>query len=126
MDHIRLAVRIPDNRRPTHAGEMLLNLFLEPLGMSQTELAKRIGVSYVRVNELVNGKRGITPDTALRLGRLLNTGPEFWLNHQLRWDMWHALHAPAMAEIEKIEPMPKGRIYEEGEDDDHAEALAAD
>lgn len=93
--------------------------------MTQSELARRIGVSYVRVNELVNGKRGITPDTALRLGRLFNTGPEFWLNHQLRWDMWHALHSPAMAEIEKIEPMPKGRIYDEGEDDE-AEPLAAD
>jgi addiction module HigA family antidote len=104
---------------------MLLEEFLKPLGMTQAELAKRIGVSYVRINELVNGKRGITPDTALRLGRLFNTGPEWWLNDQLRWDMWHALHSPAMAEIEKIEPMPKGRIYETGEDDE-AEPLAAD
>jgi antitoxin HigA-1 len=126
MESIQLAVRIPTHRRPFHAGEMLRDEFLEPLGMSQTELARRIGVSYVRINELVNGKRGITPDTALRLGRLFNTGHEFWLNQQLRWDMWHALHSPAMAEIEKIEPMPKGRIYEEGEDDDFAEPLAAD
>jgi antitoxin HigA-1 len=125
MESIKLAVRIPTHRRPTHAGEMLLEEFLKPMGLSQSELAKRIGVSYVRVNELVNGKRGITPDTALRLARLFRMSPEFWLNHQLRWDMWHALHSPAMAEIEKIEPMPKGRIYEEGEDDE-AEPLAAD
>ncbi len=125
MESIRLGVRIPSHRCPSHAGEFLREEFLDPWGLTQSELARRIGVSYVRVNELVNGKRGITPDTALRLGRLFNTGPEFWLNHQLRWDMWHALHSPAMAEIEKIQPMPKGRIYEEGEDD-QAEALAAD
>lgn len=125
METIKLAVRLPANRPPIHPGEMLLEEFLKPYGMTQSELAKRIGVSYVRVNELVNGKRGVTPDTALRLGRLFNTGPEFWLNDQLRWDMWHALRSPAMAEIEKIEPMPKGRTYEEGEDDE-AEPLAAD
>lgn len=126
MEMIKLAVRLPANRSPIHPGEMLLEEFLKPLEMTQAELAKRIGVSYVRVNELVNGKRGITPDTALRLGRLFNTGPEFWLNDQLRWDMWHALHSPAMAEIEKIEPLPEGRIYEEGEDEADAQPLAAD
>lgn len=127
METIKLAVRLPTARPPIHPGEMLLEEFLKPLGMTQAELAKRIGVSYVRVNELVNGKRGITPDTALRLGRLFGTGPEWWLNDQLRWDMWHALHSPAMAEIEKIEPLPEGRIYEEGEDDeDDAQPLAAD
>lgn len=127
METIKLAVRLPANRPPIHPGEMLLEEFLKPYGMTQAELAKRIGVSYVRVNELVNGKRGVTPDTALRLGRLFNTGPEFWLNDQLRWDMWHALRAPAMAEIEQIEPMPKGRIYEEGDNDEAEVApLAAD
>jgi addiction module HigA family antidote len=125
MEFIKLAVRLPAHRRPTHPGEMLLEEFLKPLGMSQSELAKRIGVSYVRVNELVNGKRGLTPDTALRLSRLFGNSVAFWLNGQLECDMWDALHSPAMSEIEKIEPMPKGRIYEEGEDDE-AEPLAAD
>jgi addiction module HigA family antidote len=126
MEYIKLAVRLPANRRPTSPGEMLLEEFLKPLGMSQTELAQRIGVSYVRVNELVNGKRRVTPDTAFRLGRLFNMSAEFWMNGQLACDVWDALHSPAMAEIEKIEPMPKGRIYEEGEDDEPAEQLAAD
>jgi addiction module HigA family antidote len=125
MEYIKLAVRLPANRRPTSPGEMLLEEFLKPLGMSQTELARRIGVSYVRVNELINGKRRVTPDTAFRLGRLFNMSAEFWMNGQLACDVWDALHSPAMAEIEKIEPMPKGRIYEEGEDDE-AEPLAAD
>jgi addiction module HigA family antidote len=73
--------------------------------MTQTQLAERIGVSYVRVNELVNGKRGVTPDTALRLARLFGTTPEFWLNGQRNWDLWHALRAPGAKDIERIEPI---------------------
>lgn len=84
---------------------MLREEFLEPLGMTQTQLAERIGVSYVRVNELVNGKRGVTPDTALRLARLFGTTPEFWLNGQRNWDLWHALRAPGAKDIERIEPI---------------------
>lgn len=124
METIKLAVRLPANGPPSHAGEMLRREFLEPLGITQAELAKRIGVSYVRVNELVNGKRGVTPDTALRLARFFGMSVAFWLNHQLRWDMWHALHSPAMAEIEKIEPLQREpAIYDE---DDGGEAIAAD
>jgi len=63
-------VRIPTNGPPTHPGEMLLEEFLKPLGMTQVALAEKIGVSYPRINELVRGKRGVTPDTALRLERL--------------------------------------------------------
>ncbi|KPK82261.1 MAG: XRE family transcriptional regulator [Gemmatimonas sp. SM23_52] len=84
---------------------MLLEEFLKPLGLTQTELAERIRVSYPRVNEIVNGKRGITPDTALRLAKLLGTTPEFWLNGQRNWDLWHAMHARAAAEIDEIEPV---------------------
>ncbi|HYO46774.1 MAG TPA: HigA family addiction module antitoxin [Gemmatimonadota bacterium] len=98
-------VRLPKYRTPTHPGEMLREEFLEPLGMTQTELAKRIGVSYVRVNELVNEKRGVSPDTALRLSRLFGTTPEFWLNGQRNWDLWHALRAPEAKDIERIEPV---------------------
>lgn len=97
--------RLPTHRPPTHPGVILREEFLEPLGMTQTELAERIGVSYVRVNELVNEKRGVTPDTALRLARLFRTTPEFWLDGQRNWDLWHALHAPEAENIEAIEPV---------------------
>lgn len=117
---------LPTYRAPTHPGEMLLHEFLIPWGMTQMELARRIGVSYPRVNEIVKGKRGVTPDTALRLARLTNMTCEFWLGLQQGWDLWHAIHADTAAEILKIEPMPKGKMYEEGEDDDAVEQLAAD
>lgn len=68
-------VRIPSDRPPTPPGEMLLEEFIRPLGMTQAELADRIGVSYVRLNEIVNGRRGITPSTALRLAKALGTTP---------------------------------------------------
>src|ERR687884_49286 len=74
---------IPNDRAPTSPGEMLLEEFLKPLGMTQVELAERIRVPYVRVNELVNGKRRVTPSTALRLAKVFGTSPEFWLNGQL-------------------------------------------
>jgi addiction module HigA family antidote len=84
---------------------MLLEEFLKPLGLTQVELAERIHVSYPRVNEIVNGKRGISPDTALRLAALFNTTPEFWLNGQRNWDLWHAMRAPAAKVIRKIHPV---------------------
>ena len=84
---------------------MLQEEFLQPLGMTQREFAERIGVSYPRVNELIHGKRGVTPDTALRLARLFGTTPEFWLNGQLAWDLYQAIHSPKAKEIEKIEPV---------------------
>jgi addiction module HigA family antidote len=84
---------------------MLREEFLAPLGMTQTELAQRIRVSFPRVNELINGKRGVTPDTALRLARLFGTTPEFWLNGQRNWDLWHALHSESARELENIEPV---------------------
>lgn len=100
-----MKTRLPKDRPPTHPGVMLREEFLEPLRMTQTELADRIRVSYPRVNEIVNGKRGITPDTALRLARLFGTTPEFWLNGQRNWDLWQAMHAPEADEIDKIEPV---------------------
>lgn len=97
--------KLPRGRPPTHPGEMLREEFLVPLGLTQKELARRLGVSYPRVNELVHGKRGVTPNTALRLARLFRTTPELWLNLQRAWDLYHALHAPDAAEIEAIEPV---------------------
>lgn len=96
---------LPTHRRPTHPGEFLLDDYLIPLGMTQRELATRIGVSYPRVNEIVNGRRRITADTALRLSQLFGTTAEFWLNGQMVWDLWHALHSDAAAEIRRIEPL---------------------
>lgn len=98
--------RIPTHGPPTHPGEMLLEEFLKPLDLSQTELAQRIGVSYPRVNELMHGKWGKTPDTALRLERLLGMEAQFWLNLQLAWDLYHAIHSPAAEDIQQIERLP--------------------
>ena len=83
-------VRIPTNRPPTHPGEMLLEEFLAPMGITQRELADSIQVSFQRVNEIVNGHRGITPHTALRFAKYFGTSPDFWLNLQLRWDLYQA------------------------------------
>jgi len=96
---------LPGNGPPTHPGEMLLEEFLRPLGMTQTELAERIHASYPRVNELVNRKRGVTPDTALRLAKLFGTTPEFWLNGQRNWELWHALHSDNVEVLDAIEPV---------------------
>jgi antitoxin HigA-1 len=72
---------------PTHPGEVLREDFLRPLGMSQYALAKALGVPEMRISELVNGKRAITPDTALRLARYFGTSPEFWLGMQMTFDL---------------------------------------
>lgn len=78
---------------PIHPGEILLTEFLEPLGISQYRLAKDIGVTPRRINEIVHGRRSITADTALRLGRFFNMEAEFWLNLQSHYDMEVALDA---------------------------------
>lgn len=83
-------VRVPTRRTPTHPGEMLLEEFLKPMGLTQRELADRIRVPYQRVNDLVNGRRGVTPSTALRLAKFFNTSVDFWMNLQLRWDLYFA------------------------------------
>lgn len=99
-------LRVPTHGPPTHPGEMLNEEFLKPLGMTQVELAKRIGVSYPRINELINGRRGVTPDTALRLERVFGMEAQFWLNLQLVWDLYQAQHSPAATEIARIERLP--------------------
>jgi len=82
---------LPEHRTSTHPGVILLKEFLEPMSLTQTDLAKHLGVSIQRVNELVNGKRGITPDTAWLLGEALGTGPEFWMNLQVAFDLTSTL-----------------------------------
>ncbi len=83
-------VRIPTHRQPTHPGEMLLEEFLLPMGITQRQLADAIHVPYQRINEIVHGRRGITPATALRLAKFFEVSPDFWMNLQLRCDLYHA------------------------------------
>lgn len=101
-------MRLPKNRPPTIPGEMLLEEFLKPLGMTQAELAERIRVPYVRVNELVKGKRRVTPSTALRLSKAFGTSPDFWLNGQMALDLYRTISdEDEIAEVNRIEPVPR-------------------
>ncbi|MBR8836838.1 MAG: HigA family addiction module antidote protein [Stigonema ocellatum SAG 48.90 = DSM 106950] len=84
-------MRIPKHRQPTHPGEILLKDFLEPMGITQAALAEAIHVPFQRVNELINGKRGITPSTALRLSCFFGNSPEFWLNLQQAWELYRVM-----------------------------------
>lgn len=99
-------MRTPTHGPPTHPGEMILEEFLRPLGMTQAEFAQRIGVAWTRANQLIRGKRGVTPDTALRLEKLLGMPADFWMILQLRWDLYHARHSPKAKEIGKIRLAP--------------------
>ena len=99
--------RLPRYRPPTHPGEMLLEEFLKPLGMSQSEFAGRLGVSFPRLNEIVRGKRGVTPDTALRLERVLGMSAGFWLGLQMDWDLWHAVHGKNAEHIQRLQPVTR-------------------
>src|SRR5438270_8419947 len=99
-------VRIPTHGRPTHPGEMILEEFLKPLGMTQTEFAQRIDVAWTRANQIIKGKRAVTPDTALRLEKLFAMPASFWLTLQLRWDLYQAMRSPGAKEIDKIRRAP--------------------
>lgn len=96
-------IRIPTHRVPTHPGEMLLEEFLKPMGLTQRELANEIHVPYQRINELVNGRRGMTPSTALRLAKLFGVSADFWMKLQLRWDLYHVEQKEAK-QLELIQP----------------------
>jgi len=99
--------RLPRHRPPTHPGEMLLEEFLKPLGISQSEFAVRLGVSFPRLNEIIRGKRAVTPDTALRLAQVLAMPADFWLGLQMDWDLWHALRSEKSVEIAQLEPVTR-------------------
>ena len=102
-------VRIPTNRTPTHPGEMLVEEFLTPMQITQRELADALHVPYQRVNGLVNQKRGVTPGTALRPARFFGVFPDFWLNLQVRWDLYRAQESEkdALAEIQDYRQIKK-------------------
>ena len=78
---------IPKNRLATHPGTILLKEYLDPMGLSQIQLADHLGIPVQRVNEIVKGKRGISPDTARLFSEAFNTSPQFWLNLQIAYDL---------------------------------------
>lgn len=96
---------IPTHRRPNSPGEVLLEEFLKPLNISQVAFAKMIGVTYPRLNEIINGRRGVTPDTAMRLEKVLGMPMGFWLNLQQMVDTYDALHSASAKNIQKLKPL---------------------
>lgn len=96
--------RLPKIRRPIHPGLVFLEDFLVPLGITQKEAAAKLRMSYPRMNEIVNGKRSVTPDTALRIARFTGTEAEFWLNLQQAVDLWDAMNSDRSSDLEEIKP----------------------
>lgn len=101
---------LPKHRRPTHPGQLLLLDVLPELGITQQEFANRLGIARHRLSEILHGKRSVTPDTAMRLARVLNTGPEVWLGMQHARDLWDAVHSPAAKQIAKLKPMLRSTV----------------
>jgi len=97
--------RLPRHRPPTHPGEMLLEEFLRPRGITPSAFAVRLGIPSPRLHEIVRGHRAVTPDTALRLERVLGMPADFWLGLQMDWDLWHAMRGKQAAEIAGLEPL---------------------
>jgi antitoxin HigA-1 len=81
-------------RKPFTPGEILLEEFMQPLNLSPEQLAERIGVPVQRINDIVESQEGITADMAMRLSRLFGTRVEYWLNMQLKMDLWHIINDP--------------------------------
>ena len=100
--------RLPKERPPTHPGEMLLEEFLKPEGITQSAFAIRLQVSFPRLNEIIRGKRAVTADTALRLERVLGMPADFWMGLQTDWDLWHAMRSDKADLIEALEPLEMG------------------
>jgi len=84
---------------------MLLEEFIKPLGITQSQLAVRLGISFPRLNEVVRCKRSVTPDTALRLAQVVGMSADFWLGLQLDRDLWHAMRGAGANEIAQLEPL---------------------
>ena len=99
--------RLPTAVPPVHPGEMLLEEFLKPLGLSQSAFAIQLGVSFPRLNEIIREKRGVTADTALRLAQVTGMSADFWLGLQLDWDLWHALRSKDVTRIAKLAPLQR-------------------
>ena len=97
--------RLPTEVPPVHPGEMLLEEFLKPLGVTQSAFAIQLGVSFPRLNEIIREKRSVTADTALRLAQVTGMSADFWLGLQLDWDLWHALRSKDVPRIAKLTPL---------------------
>jgi antitoxin HigA-1 len=95
-------IRTPTKRAPSHPGEILREEFLGPMRISQVELAEKLKIPFQRVNQVVREKRSVTPDTAMRLAKVLGTSVELWLNLQLAWDLYQAQHSPKAREIDQL------------------------
>jgi addiction module HigA family antidote len=98
-------MRIPTNQPPVHPGEILLEEFLKPYGITSAELSQKIDISTEQINAVINGKSAMSTDMALRLSRLFGTSPELWLSGQMKWDIWQLLHGEQANRLEKIEPI---------------------
>ena len=96
-------IRIPTHRAPTHPGEMLEAEFLNPLGLTKRELAEAVMLPYRHINELVNQQRNVTPAIALRLSKYFGLSADFWMNLQLRWDLYHVRQHEAET-LREIQP----------------------
>lgn len=81
---------LPKYRNPSHPGEILRDLYMEPLGLTQTRLARHLGCTRAALNELIHGRRGVSPQMALRLADVFKTTPQLWLNLQMDYDLWKA------------------------------------
>lgn len=93
---------LPKKREPTHPGQMLLKEFLEPMGITQKKFAEHLGWTYARLNEIINGRRGVSAESALAFADAFKMEPQFWLNLQQNWDLWYA-----MKEHTNIKPLDK-------------------
>jgi addiction module HigA family antidote len=86
---------------------MLLEEFLNPLEVTQVQFADALGIPFQRLNQIIKGKRSVTPDTALRLAKVLGTSVDVWLNLQLAWDLYAALRSPKAKQIDRLRPLEK-------------------
>jgi len=84
---------------------------VKPLGLTQPELARCLCVSYPRLNDIVKGRRSVTPNTALRLSRVLGMSADFWLGLQQDWDLWHAMNSPDAKQIDRLKPIPRDQPF---------------
>lgn len=99
-------------RKPFTPGEILQEEFMEPYELTQTKLAELTGLGRRRINEIINGRRGVTPDTALRLAKLFKVSPDYWLNLQIKLDLWSELHKKSEKELlRKIKPLELNLAY---------------
>lgn len=105
-----MGIALPTHRPPTHPGEMLNEEYIKPLGLTQVDVATRLGISFPRLNSILNAKRGVTPDTALRLERLFGASAQSWLNLQTNWDLWHELHEGDEKGRSRVKPIETARL----------------